>query len=60
MLWKEAGRSSELNYTEQTSWWLFLKYLDDLVAERTMQTELVGVEFGVGPSCVLGSPVGWA
>ena len=29
-LWKDAGASSELDYTEQTSWLLFLKYLDDL------------------------------
>lgn len=26
VLWKEAGCSSELDYTEQTSWLLFLKY----------------------------------
>ena len=30
VLWKEAGCSSELDYTEQISWLLFLKYLDDL------------------------------
>ena len=29
-LWKDAGCSSELDYVEQTSWILFLKYLDDL------------------------------
>ena len=29
-LWKEAGCTTELDYTEQTSWLLFLKYLDDL------------------------------
>lgn len=28
-LWKDAGCSSELDYIEQTSWVLFLKYLDD-------------------------------
>ena len=27
---KDAGCSSELDYTEQSSWMLFLKYLDDL------------------------------
>lgn len=27
VLWKEAGCSSELDYTEQASWLLFLKYL---------------------------------
>jgi len=31
---KDAGCSSELDYLEQTSWVLFLKYLDDLEAER--------------------------
>ena len=30
VLWKEAGCATELDYTEQTSWILFLKYLDDL------------------------------
>ena len=29
-LWKDAGCSSELDYVEQTSWILLLKYLDDL------------------------------
>ncbi len=27
----EAGCTTELDYTEQSSWVLFLKYLDDLV-----------------------------
>ena len=34
VLWKEAGCTTELDYTEQTSWILFLKYLDDLEKER--------------------------
>ena len=34
-LWKEAGCSSKLDYTEQTSWMLFLKYLDDLEETRS-------------------------
>ncbi|HEY0018492.1 MAG TPA: N-6 DNA methylase [Longimicrobium sp.] len=42
VLWKEAGCSSELDYTEQTSWMLFLKYLDDLERARAMEAELVG------------------
>lgn len=42
VLWKEAGCSSELDYTEQSSWMLFLKYLDDLEKERAMEAELVG------------------
>ncbi|MEX0772283.1 MAG: N-6 DNA methylase [Balneolales bacterium] len=42
VLWKEAGCASELDYTEQTSWMLFLKYLDDLEYERSQEAELVG------------------
>ena len=33
ILWKEAGCSNELDYVEQTSWILFLKYLADLENE---------------------------
>ena len=33
VLRKEAGCTTELDYTEQTSWLLFLKYLDDLEQE---------------------------
>lgn len=42
VLWKEAGCTTELDYTEQTSWILFLKYLDDLEAERAVAAELGG------------------
>ena len=42
VLWKEAGCTTELDYTEQTSWILFLKYLDDLEHGRAMEAELVG------------------
>ncbi len=45
VLWKEAGCASELDYTEQTSWMLFLKYLDDLEHERSMGAELVGKSY---------------
>jgi type I restriction enzyme M protein len=41
VLWKEAGCTTELDYTEQTSWMLFLKYLDDLEQKRAMEAELV-------------------
>jgi type I restriction enzyme M protein len=41
VLWKEAGCTTELDYTEQTSWMLFLKYLDDLEAARALEAELV-------------------
>ena len=41
-LWKDAGCSSELDYVEQTSWILFLKYLDDLEKDRKDAAELSG------------------
>ena len=42
ILWKEGGCSNELDYVEQTSWILFLKYLDNLEAEREEEAELKG------------------
>ena len=45
VLWKEAGCTTELDYTEQTSWMLFLKYLDDLEQERAMEAELRGKNY---------------
>jgi type I restriction enzyme M protein len=40
VLWKDAGCTSELDYTEQTSWLLFLKYLDALESEKAMEAIL--------------------
>ena len=40
VLWKDAGCSSELDYVEQTSWILFLKYIDDLEKEKKIYAEL--------------------
>ncbi len=34
ILWNEAGCGGELDYIEQTSWLLFLKYLEDLETEK--------------------------
>lgn len=45
VLWKEAGCATELDYTEQTSWMLFLKYLDDLEFERSQEAELRGQRY---------------
>lgn len=45
VLWKEAGCSSELDYAEQTSWILFLKYLDDLEKEYQQEAELEGLDY---------------
>jgi type I restriction enzyme M protein len=45
VLHKDAGCSSELDYVEQTSWLLFLKYLDDLEETRRMEAALEGKLF---------------
>ena len=42
ILRKEAGCTTELDYTEQSSWLLFLKYLDALEADKALEAELVG------------------
>ena len=39
---KEAGCGTELDYTEQTSWLLFLKYLDGLEDDRAAMAALEG------------------
>ena len=44
-LWKDAGCSSELDYIEQTSWVLFLKYLDDFESERESAALLDGKSY---------------
>lgn len=45
ILHKDAGCGSELDYVEQTSWILFLKYLQDLEAERHTRAELAGKDY---------------
>jgi type I restriction enzyme M protein len=42
ILHKDAGCTSELDYTEQSSWLLFLKYLDALEDEKAQEAELEG------------------
>ena len=42
ILYKDAGADSELDYIGQTSWILFLKYLDDLEKDRTDEAVLKG------------------
>lgn len=42
VLWKEAGCTTELDYTEQTSWLLFLKYLDALEQDKADEAALKG------------------
>lgn len=45
LLRKEAGCASELDYTEQTSWLLFLKYLDDLEEDKAAEAIFEGREY---------------
>ncbi len=40
ILHKDAGCTSELDYTEQSSWLLFLKYLDALERDKAAEAEL--------------------
>ncbi|MCW8894600.1 MAG: type I restriction-modification system subunit M [Sulfurimonas sp.] len=42
LLHKDAGCGSELDYVEQTSWVLFLKYLDDLEKDKETSAQLSG------------------
>ena len=41
----DEGLASELDYAEQTSWLLFLKYLDDLESERQDEAALEGRDY---------------
>ena len=45
ILHKDAGCGSELDYVEQSSWVLFLKYLDDLEIEREIKSRLAGNKY---------------
>lgn len=42
---QEAGCTTELDYTEQTSWLLFLKYLDGLEQDRADEAALEGKKY---------------
>jgi type I restriction enzyme M protein len=55
ILWKEAGCTTELDYTEQTSWLLFLKYLDGLEQDRADEAALDGKKYGY----ILDKPYRW-
>jgi type I restriction enzyme M protein len=45
ILYKDAGADSELDYIEQTSWILFLRYLDELEREKADEAALEGKEY---------------
>jgi len=55
VLRKEAGCTTELDYTEQTSWILFLKYLDGLEQDRADEAALDGKKY----SYILDKPYRW-
>jgi type I restriction enzyme M protein len=42
ILHKDAGCTSELDYTEQSSWLLFLKYLEALEQDKANEALLEG------------------
>ena len=45
ILHKDAGCTSELDYTEQSSWLLFLKYLDALERDKASEAALEGKKY---------------
>jgi len=55
ILRKEAGCTTELDYTEQTSWLLFLKYLDDLEQDKATEAALDGKKY----THILDKPYRW-
>lgn len=55
VLWKDAGCTSELDYTEQTSWLLFLKYLDALEQDKATEAALGGKKY----TQILDAPYRW-
>ncbi len=55
ILHKDAGCNSELDYTEQSSWLLFLKYLDALEVDKSSEAELEGKRY----SFIIDAPYRW-
>ena len=55
VLWKDSGCTSELDYTEQSSWLLFLKYLDTLESDKATEAALDGKKY----SHILDKPYRW-
>jgi type I restriction enzyme M protein len=45
ILFKDAGADSELDYIGQTSWIMFLRYLDELEQDKADQAELEGKDY---------------
>ena len=55
VLHKDAGCASELDYTEQTSWLLFLKYLDAREHDKALEAELDGKQY----THIIDAPYRW-
>jgi len=55
ILRKEAGCTTELDYTEQTSWLLFLKYLAGMEQDKAAEAALEGKKH----SFILDKPYRW-
>src|SRR5450759_4278390 len=55
VLRKEAGCTTELNYIEQTSWLLFLKYLDALEQDKALEAKMYGKQYAF----ILEQPYRW-
>ncbi|MBK2335287.1 N-6 DNA methylase [Francisella tularensis] len=45
ILRRDDGISGAMHYTEQVSWILFLKFLNDYENEKSLETELIGEEY---------------
>ena len=45
VLWNDDGCNTELDYSEQTSWLLFLKYLDALEHDKDTEAVLNGKKY---------------
>lgn len=45
ILHTDSGCATELDYVEQTSWILFLKYLDDLEENKKIEAKLAGKDY---------------
>ena len=55
VLRKEAGCTTELDYTEQSSWLLFLKYLEGLEEDKAAEAALEGRKY----TYILDKPYRW-
>lgn len=55
VLRREDGCTTELDYTEQSSWLLFLKYLDALENDKATEAALAGKKYGF----ILDKPYRW-